>query len=363
MKTDGQENSIRGRVAAIWEDRWVRFRLALKQHGVERGHHEFYRGWVLGWMKFIKPRKFDEGNLEDVRLFLSHLGESGRKGWQIQQAEEALRILFRDVEPRKWAEDWPEDLVRFEPFSLTSQRAGEIGRSPLGAAEQFAGRSDVGECPPKYAGFLDQVQEALRLARYSYRTEKTYMDWVRRFVVFAQPDSRRDLAWPAAQNYLDYLTLVRRVSASTLNQALSALQFLFTAVLKKKAGGAEGIKRPERRQRVPTVLTREEVKMLLEGMEGTGRLMAELLYGGGLRVMECVRLRVKDVDFGNGYIVVRSGKGDKDRRVPLPKVTVGRLGAQLALCKERLIYTHVMNRPGSVVTSPLDRLEVPAQAE
>lgn len=225
--------------------------------------------------------------------------------------------------------------MRFKPMSLTSERAGEAGRSPLASAERFAGRNDVGECPPKYDEFLDQAREALRVARYSYRTEKSYLDWVRRFVVFVQPGSRVDLEWSAAQDYLDYLTLVRRVSASTLNQALSALQFLFTAVLKKKAGGAEGIKRPERRQRVPTVLTREEVKLLLEEMEGTGRLMAELMYGAGLRVMECVRLRVKDVDFGNGYIVVRGGKGDKDRRVPLPKVTVERLKGQLALGRER----------------------------
>jgi len=313
----------------------VRFRLALKQHGVEKGHQEFYRGWVLAWIKFIKPRKFDEGNFEDVQLFLSHLGTSGRKGWQVHQAEEALRILFQDVEPREWAREWPEGLVRFEPLDLASERAGEVGRGPLEAAERFAGRADVGECPPKYAGFLDQVQEALRLARYSYRTEKTYMEWVRRFVVFVRPGSRRELTWLQAKEYLDYLTLVRRVSASTLNQALSALQFLFSGVLKKKAGGAGGMKRPERRQRVPTVLTREEVDALLEGMEGTGRLMAELMYGAGLRVMECVRLRVKDVDFGNGYMVVRGGKGDKDRRVPLPKVTVKRLKSQLALSRER----------------------------
>lgn len=313
----------------------MRFRLALKQHGVEKVHQDFYRGWVLGWIKFIKPRKFDEGDLEDVRSYLSHLGASGRKGWQVHQAEEALRILFQEVEPRPWAREWPEGLVKFEPQDLTAEGAGDIGRGPLEVAERFAGRSDAGECPPKYAGFLDQVQEALRLERYSYRTEKTYLDWVRRFVVFTQPGSRRELAWPHAKDYLDYLTLARRVSASTLNQALSALQFLFASVLKKKAGGPGGVKRPERRQRVPTVLTPEEVDSLLEGMEGTGRLMAELMYGAGLRVLECVRLRVKDMDFGNGYIVVRGGKGDKDRRVPLPTATVKAVKKQLEIARER----------------------------
>jgi integron integrase len=302
---------------------------------VEKGHQDFYRIWVLGWMKFIKPRKFDEGNLEDIRSYLSHLGANGRKGWQVHQAEEALRILFQEVELRTWAREWPQDLVQFEPQDLSMERAGDIGRSPLGGEERFAGRSDAGGCPPKYLGFLDQVEEALRLERYSYRTEKTYLEWVRRFVVFTRPGSWRELAWPQAQEFLDYLTLARRVSASTLNQAMSALQFVFRAVLKKRAGGAGGVKRPERRKRVPTVLTRGEVASLLEGMTGTGRLMAELLYGSGLRVLECVRLRVKDVDFGNGYLVVRGGKGDKDRRVPLPKATVKGLKDQLGVARER----------------------------
>ncbi len=335
MNADSRKVSVSPRVAAIWEDRWVRFRLALKQDGVEKEHQEFYRIWVLGWIKFIKPRKFEEGDLEDVRSYLGHLGATGRKGWQVHQAEEALRIMFQEVEPRGWAGEWPEGLVSFEPVDLMMDGAGDIGRRPLEDAGRFEGRSDTGDCPPKYAGFLDQVQEALRLERYSYRTEKTYLDWVQRFVVFTRPGSRRELVWEHAKEYLDYLTVARRVSASTLNQAMSALQFLFAAVLKKKAGGPGGLKRPARRQRLPTVLTREEVESLLAGMEGTGRLMAELLYGSGLRVLECVRLRVKDVDFGNGYLVVRGGKGDKDRRVPLPKVTVKGLRRQLVLARER----------------------------
>src|SRR5690606_23140569 len=97
----------------------------------------------------------------------------------------------------------------------------------------------------------------------------------------------------------------------------------------------EKLARPTQSRKVPTVLTRDEVKALLEEMEGTGRLMAELMYGAGLRVTECMRLRVKDLDFGNGYIVVRGGKGDKDRRAPLPKVLKKALEAQLALAKER----------------------------
>jgi len=335
MNADSSGMSASARMAALWEDRWVRFRMALKKRGVEPKHQDYYRSWVLSWIKFIKPRKFEEGNLEDVEGFLSQLGAVGKKGWQVHQAEEALQIMFEEVEPRSWARHWPEGLVKLAPRDLDSGEAADLGRRPICDAGRFEGRTDCGVCPSKYLGFLEQVEEALRLERYSYRTERSYLDWIKRFVVFAQPESRRDLQWERAKDYLDYLTLKRRVSASTLNQSLSALQFVFRTVLKRQAGGLEGIARAETRRRVPTVMTRVEVEALLDGMEGTGRLMAELMYGAGLRVLECVRLRVKDVDFGNGYIVVRGGKGDKDRRAPLPKKSRVALEEQIALARAR----------------------------
>ena len=258
MNPDGREKFAMSRAAALWEDRWMRFRMALKQQGVERRHQDFYRGWVLSWIKFIKPRSFDEGNLEDVRAFLSHLGASAKKGWQVHQAEEALRILFQNVEPREWARYWPDDMVRRVPTDLGSEEAADLGRGLLGGAERFVGRSDAGECPPRYEGFLDGVRESLRVERYSYRTEKTYLEWTRRFVVFTRPEARDGIQWDLAKEYLEYLTLVRRVSASTLNQALSALQFVFRVVLKRPSGGA--VKRPVTRKRVPTVLTQEKNK-------------------------------------------------------------------------------------------------------
>ncbi|MFV0415021.1 MAG: integron integrase, partial [Chthoniobacterales bacterium] len=322
-------------VARLWEERWLRYRMALKQQGVEREHLDYYRYQVWEWIKFIKPKHFDEGNFEDVELFLKHLADGGCKDWKLRQAEEALRVMFQDVEPRKWAVNWPEDLLRHLPRDIGRGEVADLGRRPVDPGVRFDGRTDVGECPEKYGNFLKEVEVKLRSERYSYRTEKTYLDWAKRFLIFSHPGSREVLRWEDAKEFLDYLTLVRRVSASTLNQALSALQFVFRKVLKIRPGGLEEVKRPAARKRVPTVLTREEVKTLLSGMSGTGRLMAELLYGAGLRVMECVRLRVKDIDFGNQYIIVRSGKGDKDRRAPLPRVAVEKLRAQLKVARDR----------------------------
>ncbi len=156
-----------------------------------------------------------------------------------------------------------------------------------------------------------------------------------RFLIFSRVKSRSQIHWGLVREYLDYLTIVRRVAASTLNQALSALQFMFSGVLKKKLGGLEGIERPARSARVPTVLTRAEVDALFGQMEGTGLLMAQLMYGSGLRVTECLRLRVRDVDFGNNCLVVRGGKGDKDRRVALPRKIVPALRDQIAEARKQ----------------------------
>ena len=324
--------------------------------------HDFCRGWILGFLGFIKPAKFSQAELGHLEGYLQKLAGEGKQIWQVRQAEESLRIFYQEVEPFGWAKQWPGDLnlhlkYQDEGHELESVflRGKGVRKPAVGSARpvvfgdaapvprpptasgggRFAGRVDTGELAAKYQNFFDLVEEALRTARYAYRTETTYLEWVRRFLIFAAPRTRRELAWEDAKEYLDYLTVIRRVSSGTQNQALSALQFLFGSVLKRKAGGRRELERAPQTLRVPTVLTREEVGLLLDGMDGQGKLMAELMYGAGLRVMECTRLRVKDLDFGNGYIVVRGGKGDKDRRTPLPKKLVNSLKEQLEKARER----------------------------
>jgi integron integrase len=328
------EKHSSGSSSAIWDDRWVRFWMALAGSGVEPRAHNFCRGWVLGFLGFIKPKKFSQAELGDVGGYLQKLAGEGKKKWQVKQAEEALRVFFQEVEPAGWAGSWRKPL--FQGLEYGEEGAAPVPRPPTaGGRERFAGRTDAGEFPRKYQKFLDAVEGALRAQRYSYRTEQTYLEWAKRFLIFSSPRTRADLVWEDAGEYLDYLTVIRRVSASTQNQALSALQFVFRQVLKRRVGGKEGLKRAAQSRRAPTVLTREEVRLLLSELEGRGRLMAELLYGSGLRVMECARLRVKDVDFGNGYVVVRGGKGDKDRLAPLPKKLAGPLKQHLDLAKQR----------------------------
>jgi site-specific recombinase XerD len=194
---------------------------------------------------------------------------------------------------------------------------------------------------------------------------------------------KKELGGPEVEAFLDHL-VAQRISASTHQQALCALVFLYRNVLALRPAWIASLARPERPTRLPVVLTREEVRLVLARMRGTPKLMAELLYGAGLRVLECARLRVKDVDFGAGHIVVRDGKGRRDRRTLFPQLLRVPLRTHLAAMRERHdaavaagggmvvlpgalsrkypeagrtwghLYTHVLNRGPFEVRSPLD---------
>src|SRR5438270_6872807 len=165
---------------------------------------------------------------------------------------------------------------------------------------------------------IDQVRNVMRLKHYSLRTERTYWDWIERFIRFHRMRHPSEMAEAEVGAFLTHLARDGKVAAATQNQALSALLFLYKEVLKQEIGWLEGVQRAKKPMRLPVVLTPEEVHKLFAQLRGTTRLMAGLLYGSGLRLMECVRLRVKDVDFGYVRMTVRDGKGGKDRVTMLP---------------------------------------------
>jgi integron integrase len=165
---------------------------------------------------------------------------------------------------------------------------------------------------------LERLRRQVRFLHYSIRTEEAYVQWVKRFILFHKKRHPKEMGPEEIRQFLTHLASDGRVSASTQNQAASAILFLYRQVLGVDLPFVEGVERAKRPARLPVVLTREEARRLLSRMSGTPHLMASLLYGSGLRLMECVRLRVKDVDFGYGQIMVRDGKGEKDRRTVLP---------------------------------------------
>ena len=169
---------------------------------------------------------------------------------------------------------------------------------------------------------LDQVRAAIRTRHYSRRTEQAYVSWIRRFILFHNKRHPLEMEATEITAFLSYLAVRRRVSPSTQNQALNALLFLYKEVLKLDLPWLGDIVRARARRRLPVVLSRAEVKHLLKRLSGTKWLMASLLYGAGLRLLECARLRVKDIDFERNQIIVRAGKGNKDRATILPKTVV-----------------------------------------
>jgi integron integrase len=176
---------------------------------------------------------------------------------------------------------------------------------------------------------LDQVRDAIRARHMSPRTEEAYVHWIRRFILFHGKRHPKEMGPPEITAFLTALAVQRHVSASTQNQALAALLFLYRKVLGSDPGWLEGIVRAKRPQRLPVVLSRHEVSALLAALDGAEWIMAMLLYGAGLRLRECLRLRVKDIDFDRNEILVREGKGNKDRLTMLPASVREPLAAHL----------------------------------
>ncbi len=182
---------------------------------------------------------------------------------------------------------------------------------------------------------LDQLRDAIRIKHYSYSTEKTYVHWAKRYILFHNKRHPAEMGSPEIEAFLSHLAQEANVSASTQNQAFNALLFLYRNVLQIELATPIHAMRAKRAQRLPTVLSKTEVNQVLSGMQGLHQLMTRLLYGCGLRLMECLRLRVKDIDFEQSQVVVREGKGEKDRLTMLPASLVEPLKAQIAFVKQQ----------------------------
>lgn len=183
--------------------------------------------------------------------------------------------------------------------------------------------------PASSPKLLDLVRDKIRVKHYSIRTETQYVHWIKRFIFFHGKRHPREMGAAQVEAFLTHLAVVGNVAASTQNQALSALLFLYREVLEIELPWLDNVTRAKQPQRLPVVLTRNEVRAVLDRMTGIYGLMASILYGTGMRLMECVRLRVKDVDFERGEILIRDGKGAKDRVTMLPGSVAPALQAHL----------------------------------
>lgn len=195
---------------------------------------------------------------------------------------------------------------------------------------------DGSTAAPKPPKLLERMRFHLRTRHYSIRTEQAYLDWVRRFILYHNKRHPQEMGAREVEEFLSHLAVDRQVSASTQNQAKAAILYLYRQVLAVELPWLDEVVQAKRPRRLPVVLTPAEVRLLLMHMDGTTGLIAQLLYGTGMRLMEALRLRVKDVEFARHEIVIREGKGDKDRVTVLPENLIEPLQAQL--CKARALH-------------------------
>jgi integron integrase len=263
-----------------------------------------------------------------------YLEYCSRNGVSVTTA--SARAYMEDVERRGLArhpEMWKEGL---NWFFRTGRQHCAVGRRE---GVPTLGQADTGAEP-----WERRLIERLRIQHYAWRTEQTYREWAWRLAEFIRPRDLEAATGEDLKSFLSELAVKGRVAIATQKQALNALVFLFREGLGRDAGDLSGFQLSRRGPRVPTVLTRQECQRLFEAMEGTSRLMAELMYGSGLRLMELLRLRVKDVDLERLQVAVRAGKGDKDRVTMLPEKLVERLRAH----RDRLRGLHERDRAANL---------------
>jgi integron integrase len=227
--------------------------------------------------------------------------------------------------------------VLFDALALTmpswSQRKNEMAEAGIHRAEseRSAAAAAAGHAPK----LLDRVRHVIRAKHYSRRTESAYVDWIRRFILFHRKRHPSEMGATEISAFLTWLATNRRVSASTQNQALSAVLFLYRDVLHIEIGPFEHVPRARMPVRVPVVLSRDEVARIMKHLDGVTWIIVALLYGAGLRLHECLELRVKDIDLEQRQIVIRRGKGQKDRPTVLPIATVEPLSRRLESVKRQ----------------------------
>jgi len=290
---------------------------ALSIQGVPEKRRKHCIGWVRSYERFLPGRPLQERSREDAESFIRHLQSRGLETWQVAQAGNTLKLLYFRVLGEAWARSWSIPGAE----ALPSRRIGLAGRSTALRGE------------PEERELLERLDKAIRIRQYSYRTAEVYVSWAKKYFLFHRQRPREALTPGGVKAFLEYLVLVRKVAAGTQKQALNALDFLFGEVLGLELGDLGDFARSKKPKNLPVVLSRGEVEKVLGALEGTTALVAGLLYGSGLRLMEVLRLRVKDVDFDCSQIQVRDGKGKKDRVTVLPERYIEPLKAHLARVK------------------------------
>jgi len=309
---------------------WEKYIEKSKNYNIKQSAVRWYVKHVEQYISAHQTRLVTH-SAADVDAYLQANGRNTRlKDWQFCQIVDALRILFVDVVAAPWSVKYPWDERKSQARSL-SESHPSIARKPLDPEppENDTG-SSIESVKLQFVDVFDAVIRQIRTKNYSIRTEQSYVSWLSRFILFHKKQHPENLKANDIASYLTHLAVNRMVSSSTQRQALNAIVFYYKNVLNKSFDDIGDFSLSKRPKHLPVVLSTGEVKQLLNKIDDpVYLLMASMLYGCGMRLMECVRLRVFDLDFDYRQIIIRNAKGNKDRVVPLPKSQLEQIKLQL----------------------------------
>ena len=323
---------------------WDNFIKFLSDQHVKSTSIRWYVKHVEQYLAANNGRKLRQHSPDNVVDYFKTLGRNSRlKDWQYRQSVDAIWKLFTFIDANiRHKVDW--EFWLDSSWSLPADHRTIARVAPYSSAVRKYGRENTGNLNAlrkKYSTLRLSLISEIRRRAYSISTEQAYESWLFRFIAYNNGNDPVELDGSHVIKFLEHLVLERNVSPSTQSAALNAIVFFYAHVIKQPLGELEDYTRAKRPRRLPVVLSKGEVSKLLDSMQGTQWLMTSLQYGTGMRLMECVRLRVQEIDFSHLQILVRAGKGNKDRVVPLPGKLIPHLKSHLQevrqLHKEDLI--------------------------
>ena len=313
---------------------WDNYLFILKKNAIPKNSIPWYRKHAESYINANKNTPLSSQTGQDIDRYLNAKGRlPGLKEWQFRQIADAIRLLFTEIIQPQWSNSfdwfqWRAFAKELEPDHPSLMRDADPGSLVAPSSNQHILRFRT-----KYAETHLAFVKTIRVRQMAVKTEKTYEQWIARFLRYCNWQEIDRLGIDNIKSFLEHLAVSRKVSASTQKVALNALIFLFREVLGRDVENILSFTRASSKQRIPSVLSVNEIKSLFEEMNGRSKLMASLMYGTGMRVMECTRLRVQDIDFDYQQITVREAKGNKQRVVPLPEKLAPLIHAHLAQVK------------------------------
>jgi len=306
---------------------WNKYQEVIKLFRVPERVVPWYRRHIQGFINDHPDTRLQNQGPDEIATWFTRIGRSPHlEDWQYRQKVDALRLLYCHLLKTPWSGEFDWDYWASGAQSLESEHAtvARTYENPDTMA-QYANNTLAKKYPDVFRKFL----AAIRVPDYSINTEKSYLNWINRFLRFHQSLVLETCAEPEVASFLEHLAVRRKVSSATQAQALNAIVFFYARVLERPLGEIGPFKRSSRPIRVPTVLSPEEVSSIFSEITGVMNVLVRLMYGTGMRLIECIRLRILDIDFSYQQITVRGGKGKKDRVVPLPQTLATHLHAQI----------------------------------